>query len=76
MQTLYRETERVRICFLIRDLRGGGAARQLVELVKGLDKSRFEVTLITFYGGGALHLEVESVEGVAFVDLKKFSFNR
>ena len=71
VQTLYRETERIRICFLIRRLRGGGAARQLVELVKGLDKSRFEVTLITFYGGGALLLEVESVEGVACVDLRK-----
>jgi glycosyltransferase involved in cell wall biosynthesis/SAM-dependent methyltransferase len=73
LQPLYHETDRVRICFLIRDLRGGGSARQLVELVKGLDKSKFEVTVITFHGGGALHLEVESVEGVDCIDLRKLN---
>jgi glycosyltransferase involved in cell wall biosynthesis len=43
---------RMRVCFLIRQLNEGGAQRQLLELVQGLDAVRFEVSVLTFYPGG------------------------
>jgi glycosyltransferase involved in cell wall biosynthesis len=60
-----------RIFFLIRALDHGGAERQLIELAKGLDKTRFAVTLATFYDGGALRPEIEGIEGVTVLSLRK-----
>src|SRR5438128_1272138 len=61
----------IRLLFLIRSLDRGGAQRQLVELAKGLDKTRFEVTVATFYDGGALRGEIEGADGVAVLSLHK-----
>src|SRR6266568_8029476 len=41
----------VRIAYIIGSLRAGGAERQLLELVRGLDRMRFEPSLITFRPG-------------------------
>ena len=57
--------------FLIRSLDHGGAERQLTELVKGLDKSRVQITVATFYDGGALRPEIENLEGVRVLSLGK-----
>jgi len=43
--------QRLRIVLMIRDLGHGGAQRQLVALATGLDSSRFDVTVVSFYGG-------------------------
>jgi glycosyltransferase involved in cell wall biosynthesis len=59
------------LLFLIRALDHGGAERQLIELVKALDKSRFQVTVATFYDGGGLRPEIEDVAGVRVVSLGK-----
>ena len=59
------------ICFLTRSLGAGGAERQLAELVRHLDKTRFEVTVLTFYPGGVLRREVEQAPGVRLVSLGK-----
>ena len=61
----------LRICFLIRDLDAGGAQRQLAELVRRLDKTRFEVTVLTFYPGGLLWSDVEQAPDVRLVSLDK-----
>ena len=61
----------VRLCFLIRALDAGGAQRQLAELVRRLDKSRFEVAVVTFYPGGLLWKSVEQAPGVRLVCLCK-----
>ena len=61
----------IRLLFLIRSLGAGGAERQLVELVKGLDKSRFAVTVATFYGGGAFRGELDGLRNVRVVSLEK-----
>ena len=61
----------LRLFFLIQSLELGGAQRQLIELVKRLDKSRFAVTVATFYAGGALHPEVAGIEGVRLISLEK-----
>jgi glycosyltransferase involved in cell wall biosynthesis len=60
----------IRIAFLIRSLSRGGAERQLVTLVKALDKDRFGVTVITFYSGG--HFEKELTDSnIHLVSLRK-----
>jgi glycosyltransferase involved in cell wall biosynthesis len=61
----------IRIFFLVRSLDAGGAERQLIELVRALDKSRFAVTLATFYSGGALRRELDSLQGVRVLSLNK-----
>ena len=61
----------IRLCFLIRSLESGGAERQLTELVRRLDKTRFEVTVLTFYPGGLFWRAVERTPGVRLVCLGK-----
>ncbi len=61
----------IRLCFLIRALDSGGAQRQLTELVTHIDKTRFEVTVLTFYRGGLFWDAVEQVPGVRLVCLGK-----
>lgn len=63
----------IHVVFLIRSLERGGAERQLVELVKGLDKTNFTVTIVTLYDGGALCGEIEGLEGVKVVSLGRKS---
>ncbi|MBD2563164.1 MULTISPECIES: glycosyltransferase [Nostoc] len=46
-----------KIVFLIRDLNYGGAERQLVTLVKALDKECFDITILCFYSSGLLSLD-------------------
>ena len=41
-----------RVLFLIHDLGGGGAEKVLVNLVNHLDHSKFDITVVTLFGGG------------------------
>lgn len=43
----------IKICYIIGQLRRGGAERQLYELVKGIDKNKFEPIVISLSQGGA-----------------------
>lgn len=61
----------IRLFFLIRSLDMGGAERQLIELVRGLDKNCFEVTVATFYDGGVLRPEIERIDQVKVFSLRK-----
>jgi glycosyltransferase involved in cell wall biosynthesis len=61
----------IRLLFLIRDLEVGGTQRQLVELVRALDKRRFVVTVATFYDGGTLRAELRGQPGIRVVSLHK-----
>ena len=54
----------IKILFLTRSLNRGGSERQLIELVKGMDKSLFSISVVTLYDGGALRPEMEAVEEV------------
>jgi glycosyltransferase involved in cell wall biosynthesis len=60
-----------RLFILIRSLEVGGAERQLVMLLRGLDKSRFDVTVATLYDGGAFRPEIEAIAGVRLLSLGK-----
>ena len=42
----------VKILFMIHDLSVGGAEKVLVNLVNNMDKNRFDVTVISLFGGG------------------------
>ncbi|KWT84441.1 glycosyl transferase group 1 [Candidatus Magnetominusculus xianensis] len=59
--------KKIKVFFLIQTLDTGGAERQLIELVKALDKARFSITVGAFYDGGAFRAELEGVEGVRVV---------
>jgi glycosyltransferase involved in cell wall biosynthesis len=61
----------IRVLFLIRSLNRGGAERQLTQLVKGIDRTRFAVTVVTLYDGGAHQTEIESLEGITVFSLHK-----
>jgi glycosyltransferase involved in cell wall biosynthesis len=61
----------IKVLFLIPTLELGGAQRQLVELIKGLDKTRFGVTLVTFLDGGGMRSEIEGKSGVKVLSLEK-----
>lgn len=61
----------IRVFFLIRSLHVGGAERQLVNLVKGLDKSCFEVAVGLFYNEGPLREELSAERGIRIYPLGK-----
>lgn len=42
----------IKVLFMIHDLGPGGAEKVLVNLVNNLDKTKFDVTLISLFGGG------------------------
>lgn len=61
----------IRVMFVNRRFEGGGAERQLIELAKNLDKSRFEICVTTFYEGGALYPQIQVVPDVRLANLHK-----
>lgn len=61
----------MKILFLIHSLDRGGAERQLIELVKGLDKAHFSATIATFYDGGPWRGELERMNGVELISLHR-----
>jgi glycosyltransferase involved in cell wall biosynthesis len=71
----------IKLTFLVRSLDYGGAQRQLVTLAKALDKNRFDVTVLSFYSGQPLEMELTD-SAVQFVSLDKrgrwdvFGFSR
>ncbi|HAA32550.1 MAG TPA: group 1 glycosyl transferase, partial [Cyanobacteria bacterium UBA8553] len=59
-----------KIAFLIPSLERGGAERQLVNLVKALDKKDFDITVLCFYPDGPLEKDLEH-SGVKIISLEK-----
>jgi len=65
------ESDRIRLLFVIPSFRIGGAEVQLLSLVRGLDKSRFDVTVAVFNRQGELEADFINVPDVEIVDLQK-----
>ena len=61
---------RLKVVFLIRALTVGGAERQLVELVKKLDRQAFDVAVLSFYPENAFVDELIAA-GVPVISLQK-----
>jgi len=62
-----------RPCLLIltRDWSIGGAERQVVELLKVIDKRSIDICAATFYGTGPLRRELQGLPGVRLWNLRK-----
>jgi glycosyltransferase involved in cell wall biosynthesis len=61
----------IRLLFLVRSLNCGGAERQLLQLVRGLSRRTFSVTVAVMYPGGALWQEAKEIEGIRLICLEK-----
>ena len=69
-------TQKTSVLFLIDSLATGGAERQLCELVKHMDRTRFEIHVAVFYppgyfNGGELWPEIANLPDVALHCLHK-----
>ncbi len=62
---------KTRVVFLIRRLDRGGAERQLIELACGLNKNKFDVTILTWYSGGGFVSAITPQSGIKLVCLNK-----
>ena len=62
---------RITVMFPINHLGIGGAERQLVDLVKGIDKARFEPLVVSLYPGGPLESEVKQMSDVQLVSINR-----
>lgn len=62
---------RLTVMLLVNDLRIGGAERQLVELARGLDKSRFRVIVATLYPGQPFERDLWDCDGVELITLDR-----
>ena len=62
----------MKIVLAIRSLNIGGAERQFIELVKYINKDKFDVYVVTMYGG-VLENEIKSIDGVKYFNLGKKS---
>jgi len=62
---------RLTVMLLVNDLRIGGAERQLVELARGLDKTRFRAIVVTLYPGQPFEKDLCDVPGVELRSLNR-----
>ena len=60
----------MKLVLSIRSLNTGGAERQFIELVKYIDKKKFDVYVITMYGGEFEDI-VKNIDGVKYFNLQK-----
>jgi glycosyltransferase involved in cell wall biosynthesis len=63
--------KRMRVLYLITDLARDGAQRQLLELVKGLDKTRFRPIVLILHPSGPMENEFKAVPGARLIFLKR-----
>jgi len=62
---------RITVMFPINYLRAGGAEQQLLELVRGMDKARFEPLVVSFHPGGIIEPEVRKIPGAELICLNR-----
>jgi len=51
-------TKKLKLLFVLRDLGFGGAERQVLELCRGLDREKFEITIALFFEEGGYYKEM------------------
>jgi glycosyltransferase involved in cell wall biosynthesis len=61
----------IRICFLIRQWNQGGAQRQLLNLLREMDKTKYDISVLSFYGGGIYEEEIKQLPNVKYHNLRK-----
>lgn len=60
----------IKLLLAIRSLDIGGAEKQFLALLKDIDKSKFEITVCTMYGG-VQEESVKSIDGIHYVNFEK-----
>ena len=65
-------SKKVKVLFLIHDLGHGGAEKVLVNLVNNMDKTKFDITIMSLFGGGVNEAYIR--EGVRYKIVFKKSF--
>lgn len=60
----------IKIVLAIRSLDIGGAEKQFIELVKYIDKSKFDVTVCTMYGGEQEQV-IKSITNIEYINFNK-----
>ena len=50
--------------FLIESLKIGGAERALVTLLKSIDKSKYDITVLSIVDGGSFSEEIKSIKEI------------
>jgi glycosyltransferase involved in cell wall biosynthesis len=63
--------KRISVIFPVTDLTRDGAQRQLLELVKGLNKERFSPIVLSLNPGGVMEEEFKQVPGLKLICLKR-----
>lgn len=63
--------EPIRVLFFIDRFAVGGAQRQLLNLLRGIDKRRFRCRVVTIYRGGGLEDEVQGIPGLEVTSLDR-----
>lgn len=63
-------TSQIKIILAIRALDIGGAEKQFIELIKHIDKNKFEVIVCSMYGGVQEDI-VKNIVGIKYVNLQK-----
>ena len=61
---------KIKLVLAIRSLDVGGAERQFIELIKHIDKSKFDVTVCTMYGGVQEEI-VKNIPNIKYYNLQK-----
>lgn len=56
-----------KVCFIVSNLKQGGAERQLVELIKRLDSSKYEITLCLYDMDKVFYDELYSLDNIRIV---------
>lgn len=65
------QERKITVMFLVNYLGVGGAEQQLLELVRGMNKARFQPVVASLYSGGPLESEVREVPGVELISLNR-----
>jgi glycosyltransferase involved in cell wall biosynthesis len=62
---------RITVMFAVNNLGGGGAEQQLLELVRGIDKTRFKPLVVPLYSGYSLESEVRQIPGAELIPINR-----
>ena len=61
----------LKVVFVIDKMARGGTERQLIELLKGIDKLRFDCAVIMLQGGGELSRKLYGIPGIRVIRLTR-----
>jgi glycosyltransferase involved in cell wall biosynthesis len=61
----------IRLLVLIHSFDTGGGQRQLIALLKGLDRASFRVTVVSMQPGGGMADEIRAIAGIEWIPLER-----